>query len=72
MFTAVIIACHVASADMCMTITDNRGPYETEERCKERIDEMAYDLMGLWTTYRMPMIFKMTSCLTGDGTEVFT
>tara|TARA_R100001510_G_scaffold54447_2_gene57168 strand:+ start:1462 stop:1629 length:168 start_codon:yes stop_codon:yes gene_type:complete len=55
-----------------MTITDNRGPYETEERCKERIDEMAYDLMGLWTAHRMPMIFKMTSCLTGDGTEVFT
>ena len=72
MFTAVIIACHIASADMCMTITDNRGPYQTEERCKERIDEMAYDLIGLWPTHRMPMVFKMTSCLKGDGTELFT
>ena len=57
---------------MCMTITDNRGPYETEARCEERIDEMIHDLIGLWMTYRVPMIFKMTSCLTGDGTEVFT
>ena len=72
MFTAIILTCHVANADMCMTITDNRGPYETEARCEERIDEMIHDLIGLWMTYRVPMIFKMTSCLTGDGTEVFT
>ena len=67
MFTAVIIACHVAYADKCMTITDNRGPYETEKRCIERIGEMTYDLMGLWTSTRTPMVFKMTSCVEGNG-----
>ena len=65
-FTAVIVACHIANADMCMTITDNRGPYDTEDRCKARIGEMAYDLMGLWTSQRMPMVFKMTSCVHPD------
>ena len=44
MFTAVIIACHVASADMCMQITDSRGPYDTAERCEVRIEEMIKDL----------------------------
>jgi len=65
-FTAVIVACHIASADMCMTITDNRGPYDTEDRCKARIGEMVHDLMGLWTSQRMPMVFKMTSCVHPD------
>ena len=66
MFTAVIIACHIANADMCMTITDNRGPYETEEQCKTRIGEMATDLITLWTNTRTPMVFKMTSCVHPD------
>jgi hypothetical protein len=66
MFVAVIVACHISSADMCMTITDNRGPYDTEEQCKARIGEMAYDLVGLWTKERMPMTFKMTSCVHPD------
>lgn len=72
MFTAVIIACHVANAEMCMTIFDNRGPYQTEQACKERIGEMAFDLMGVWTSQQMPMIFKMTSCLEDDTPDVFT
>ena len=63
MFTAVIIACHVAYAEMCMTIIDNRGPYKTEELCKNRIGEMTNDLMGLWLSTRTPMVFKITSCI---------
>jgi len=66
-FTAVIIACHIANADMCLTITDNRGPYDTEDRCKTRINEMANDLIDLWTTMKMPMVFKMTSCIHPDN-----
>ena len=66
MFVAVIIACHIASADVCMTITDNRGPYKTEEQCKTRIGEMAYDLVSFWTKERMPMAFRMTSCVHPD------
>ena len=72
MFTAIILACHVANADMCMTITDNRGPYETEARCEERIDEIIHDLIGLWMTYRVPMVFKMTSCVMPDKKGLLT
>jgi 23S rRNA A2030 N6-methylase RlmJ len=66
MFTAVIIACHIASAQACMTIIDNRGPYNTENECKERIGEMAQGLINLWTSERVPMVFKMTSCVHPD------
>ena len=70
MFTAVIIACHVAYADKCMTITDNRGPYKTEVLCKERIGEMTNDLMGLWMSTRTPMVFKLTSCVEGNSNDI--
>ena len=63
MFTAVIVACHIASADMCMTIVDNRGPYDTEDKCKTRISEMAENLIGVWVSFQMPMVFKITSCV---------
>ena len=66
-FTAVIVACHIASADMCMTIVDNRGPYDTEDKCKARISEMAENLIGVWVSFQMPMIFKMTSCVHPDN-----
>lgn len=66
-FTAVIVACHIASTDMCMTITDNRGPYDTEDKCKARIVEMTQDLIGVWVSNRMPMVFKMTSCVHPDA-----
>jgi len=46
-----------------MTITDNRGPYETSEKCEERIEEMIGDLISLWTYTRTPMVFKWTGCL---------
>jgi len=72
MFTAVIIACHIANTEMCMTITDNRGPYETEERCKARIEEMSEDLIGLWISQKMPMVFKITSCVTDDQKGIQT
>ena len=52
---------------MCMTITDNRGPYEAPEECEVRIEEMIKDLIGMWSQYNMPMVFKWTGCL--DPTE---
>jgi hypothetical protein len=66
MFTAVIVACHLVLPDKCMQITDIRGPYHTEERCIERVDEMVYELTALWTFYKTPMIFKLTSCVHPD------
>ena len=65
-FVAVIVACHIVSADMCMTISDQRGPYDTEDECKERIGEIAEDLIGLWTSTRTPMVFKLVSCVHPD------
>ena len=45
-FRAMIIVCHVANNAMCMTITDNRGPYDTSEKCEARIEEMIGDLIS--------------------------
>lgn len=66
-FTATIIACHIALNGACMTITDNRGPYATEQQCKERLEEMISDLTALWREQKMPMEFKLLSCTYPDG-----
>ena len=41
MFTATIIACLMSVPDSCITLVDNRGPYETEKQCVVRTEEMA-------------------------------
>lgn len=40
MFTPFILVCHMMS-QQCVTLQDVRGPYETEEQCVKRVDEMA-------------------------------
>lgn len=69
MFTAMIIACHIASADSCMTATDNRGPYETAERCEQRIVEMVRDVQAVWKQNNMPMVFRWTGCIKNNKGE---
>lgn len=39
MFTAIMTLCFVLS-EQCMIVRDNRGPYETQLRCEQRLDEM--------------------------------
>lgn len=41
MFQALVLACMVANMGQCYELEDQRGPYETYERCEKRAYEMA-------------------------------
>lgn len=70
-FTAKIIACHIAVNGACMTITDNRGPYDTEQQCKNRLEEMVGDLTVMWGRFKMPFTFRLLACTYTDK-KIFT
>ena len=40
MFKTTVLACAIASPDMCWEYHDTRGPYDTQEQCKTRAYEM--------------------------------
>jgi hypothetical protein len=40
MFAAALLVCPVFAAQECLELTDNRGPYPSEEACFVRIEEM--------------------------------
>ena len=46
MFKAAILACMAIDISSCYVFFDNRGPYETQQLCHDRIAEMSADLMG--------------------------
>lgn len=66
MFAAAIIACHIAYANVCMTVTDRWGPYQTEQECKDRLLEMTVDLMKIWRKHGAPVKVVMWECVTPD------
>lgn len=70
MFKAIIIACVMGSPDNCMQISDTYGPYALEGRCRTRLEEMQYQLKGVWEEYNMPFEVRQTSCtvITGEAT----
>ena len=41
LYEAAILVCLSVSPDTCQALKDTRGPHETKEACKERVDEMA-------------------------------
>ena len=41
LYEAAILVCLSVSPDTCHELKDTRGPYETKEACKVRVDEMA-------------------------------
>ena len=46
MFTAIVMFCMVSYSNgqpTCGQLTDNRGPYETRQRCNARTAEMRTD-----------------------------
>ena len=45
MFKAFIVACHIANPADCILISDDRGPYDTEE---EYMDRMYYKRRQGW------------------------
>jgi len=46
MFKAAVLACMVLDISSCYVFFDNRGPYETQQLCRDRIAEMSADLVG--------------------------
>ena len=40
MFVAILMVCPVFAAQECLELTDNRGPYPSEDACLVRIEEM--------------------------------
>ena len=43
MFTAILFVCSLIDPTNCYKLVDNRGPYETEEKCLTRVEEMIKD-----------------------------
>ena len=41
LYEAALLVCLSVSPDTCHELNDTRGPYETKEACKARVDEMA-------------------------------
>ena len=65
MFTAVIVACQIALPTDCLTIVDNRGPYDTTARCEERMYEMVGDLTTFWMKEKLYMSYRVMECVEG-------
>lgn len=57
MFKAILLACAIADPTQCIEFHDTRGPYPTEQKCKERAFEMARDV-GKMTNTLMPMSWR--------------
>ena len=52
-----------------MQISDTYGPYRMEGRCRTRLEEMQYQLKGIWKEYNMPFEIFQTSCVVTKGGE---
>ena len=62
MFTCKLIACHIMMKNACFELLrDDRGPYETEKRCEERIDEML-DTIKVWLKFQSPIAVTGWKC----------
>lgn len=48
MFKAMLLVCALATPDKCVQFDDTRGPYETSDQCKVRIQEMARGVAQLF------------------------
>lgn len=62
MFEAMLIACLMGDPNQCMTVTDTRGPYKTDERCEQRIVEMIISARDIWEEHGIPFAIVKTSC----------
>jgi len=41
MYMALVLACLISDPNQCVVLEDQRGPYQTYERCKSRAFEMS-------------------------------
>ena len=57
MFKAIVLACSIANPTYCLEWHDVRGPYETQQQCKERAMEMSRAIGE-----RLPLMPKAWRC----------
>ena len=67
MFYASLIGCHLMMKNACFEMRDDRGPYETEKQCEERIDEMLADTIKMWLKFKSPIAVTGWKCEKKDG-----
>lgn len=65
MFQAVVFMCLMVNMGNCTMVVDQRGPYETEAACMDRVAEMSIAIMRL--EHHVPVAFK---CKKLDGESV--
>ena len=52
MFEAFVLVCMIGNSDVCHTLKDLEGPYETKQECIARTYEMAADLPDYMPTFQ--------------------
>ena len=57
MFEAFMLACMIGNSNICHTIVDIEGPYNTHQQCIMRVNEMAYDLKDYMPNFT-PLKYK--------------
>lgn len=62
MFTAILVACHMLNHSICIEIVDTRGPYRSEARCLQRIEEMQKESRMIMQQNGMPFVFVAKKC----------
>ena len=57
MYLALVMICMIGQPNYCQILEDQRGPYETYERCKTRALEMSRDVNEYMPGFK-PMRWK--------------
>ena len=52
MFEAFVLVCMIGDSNVCHTLKDLEGPYETKQECIARTYEMAADLPDYMPTFQ--------------------
>lgn len=58
MFKTIVLACAIASPDMCWEYHDTRGPYKTQAECRTRAYEMGNMIAEVHEGAIMPQKFR--------------
>ena len=61
MFEALVMACVLMSDSDCIVFSDTRGPYQTEEQCISRVQEMAESLQQVLNESPKQFTYKCES-----------
>ena len=62
MFEAFVLACLISHPHVCVTLQDMYGPYEEEEQCVVRTEEIAFEV----PTYMPNYYVRSVKCVDMD------